>query len=74
MKRLYNIIAQVILAGGQIVNLLGILWPNHKEKMAVILGILQVLLSAIAHEYNPDGSRAKESYIPPEGIFKRIIG
>lgn len=63
MTRFWNVIIQLVLAGGQIVNLLEpIIKPEHKIYAMTIISVLQVVVSIVAHEFNPDGSSAKTAY------------
>ncbi len=60
MKRWINVVAQVVLGAGQVVNILEpVLEAREKIFIAAGLALAQLVVSAIAHGYNPDGSPAK---------------
>lgn len=63
MKRWVNILSQVALGSGQLYTL----WEPHIPSdskvwisSAIVFG--QILISAIAHEFNPDGTPSEVSY------------
>lgn len=65
MTRWWNVIIQLVLAGGQIVNLLEpVLKPEHKIYAMTAISVMQVVVSIIAHEFNPDGTPAQMAYRP----------
>lgn len=65
MKRWINIAAQLVLGGGQIVNLAAPLMSDDSRKAAaVVMAGLQLVISVIAHECNPDGTAAAVPYEP----------
>ena len=66
MKRWLNITSQIVFGSGQIVNLaFPILDDKQRVFVAVILGMAQLIISALAHEFNPDGSAAAQPYQKP---------
>lgn len=63
MKRWINIVAQIALGLGQVANIAAPLLDEHeKAGAAVLIGMLQLVVSVIAHEYNPDGTDARTAY------------
>jgi hypothetical protein len=69
MSRLLNILSQILLSSGQVVNLIyPILGERQKVYTGVGLGVLQLTVSAIANSYNPDGTLASVPYVPPTKI------
>lgn len=67
MKRWISITLQILASIGQIVNLVEP-WLDAEQKTAVAagLGIAQVIVNAIAHGSNPDGTPAEIAWQPPK--------
>ena len=78
MPRWVNIALQVLAVIGQLENGYGELLPGeHRTFIAIALGVGQIIVSAIAHAYNPDGTPAAVAYTkggdhlaPPKPPFK----
>lgn len=65
MKRWINIAAQLTLGAGQIVNMAAPLMSDDSRKVAaVVMAGLQLVISVLAHEFNPDGTDARSAYEP----------
>jgi hypothetical protein len=59
----WNFIAHAIGIIAQAANALGVILPEeHKVGVAISVGILQGIVSLIAHYSNPDGTAAVEPY------------
>jgi len=39
--------------------------PAHQAQVSAIIVILMGALAALAHDYNPDGTKATLPYVPP---------
>lgn len=66
MSRLFNILSQslsVITASN-----VAVFVEDHvlANRIIVGIGIVQAIVSVIAHAYNPDGTKAEAAYIKPE--------
>jgi len=73
MTKFINILTQTFLGLGQITNLIyPILGEKQKGYVAVGLGVAQVVVSAVAHAYNPDGTPANVAYTKPEKLDKTV--
>lgn len=60
MKRLTNILIQVLVTITQVANILNpFMSEDMKLVVAVFLAVTQGLTSIIAHEFNPDGTPAQ---------------
>lgn len=65
MTRWLNVASQIALGAGQIANIaLPLLDERAKVLIAIGLGIFQLVISSLAHEFNPDGTSARAPYIP----------
>jgi len=66
MKTWFNVVSQIALGAGQVAN---IVYPALSGKNQVIVGGaiagVQLVVSAIAHNYNPDGTSVKVAYAKP---------
>jgi citrate lyase synthetase len=68
MKRWVNVLSQIALGAAQVFNIfVPILKPNTRIVAAGGMAAAQLVISAIAHEYNPDGTTAKVAYTPKNG-------
>jgi hypothetical protein len=65
MTRTINLLAQLALGAGQVANILA---PAMSEKQKLYtaggIGAFQLLVSALASSFNPDGTSAKVAYEP----------
>lgn len=65
MKRWLSVTLQVLAGLGQVVSVVTpILGPKQKVYVATGLGVAQVVVNAIAHGSNPDGTPAEAPWIP----------
>ena len=65
MKRWISVTLQIVGSAGQIVNLLEpVLKPEQKLLVAAGIGIVQIVVNAIAHGSNPDGTPAEVAWTP----------
>lgn len=66
MKRWINVLAQIALGAGQVVAVAApVMDTEMKVYTATSIAALQLVVSALAHGYNPDGTSAREAYEPP---------
>jgi hypothetical protein len=64
VKRSWHLILQGLALGVQAGNQYGQFVPDkYKPSVALGVGIGQLILGFIAHNYNPDGTRAEVAYI-----------
>lgn len=65
MNRWVNVISQVVLGFGSLFNMVEpTLSPRHKLWVQFGIALAQLVVSAIASNYNPDGTPASVSYNP----------
>ncbi len=59
MPRWMNVLIQSLAVAGQVANAYGGLLPEkYKVGTGVVLGIGQIVVGTLAHNYNPDGTRS----------------
>lgn len=65
MRRWVSVLLQTLASTSQIVNLVEP-WLSGEQKAMVAagIGILQIVVNAIAHGSNPDGTPAEVAWIP----------
>ena len=67
MKRWANILSQIFLGFGQLVNVIAPILNEHdKVLIGVAIAAVQVIISAVAHGYNVDGTPQECAYTPTE--------
>jgi hypothetical protein len=65
VKRWLSITLQILASAGQLINLVEpYLTLETKAGVVVGLGVAQVLVNAIAHGSNPDGTPAEVAWTP----------
>lgn len=63
MNRNVNVLLQCLLAIAQATNIVQpILAPKTRVIVTAIIAAVQGIIGIVAHNYNPDGSSAKEAY------------
>lgn len=66
MRRWVSVLLQTLASTGQIVNLVEPwLTGEQKAMVATGIGIAQIVVNAIAHGSNPDGTPAQIAWTPP---------
>ena len=65
MKFSWNLVIQILGLIVQGANAMGaLLPPEYQAGLAVIVGLIQAIVAAIAHFSNPDGTPAAVAYLP----------
>lgn len=67
MPRWLSILLQILGGSGQIANIFApVMDVEQKATVAGVLAIGQLVVNAIAHNSNPDGTPAEVAWIPPK--------
>ena len=67
MKRWISVTLQIVAGIGQVVNIFApIMTERQKIITAGAIGVGQLVVNAIAHGSNPDGTPAEVAWKPPE--------
>lgn len=65
MRRWISITLQIVGSAGQVGNLIAPWLPDeHKAMVAAGIGVGQIVVNAIAHSSNPDGTPAAVAWVP----------
>lgn len=66
MKKWQNILTQVVMTGGQALNIWqGFIPDKYKMIIALGLGSVQLVAANMAHNSNPDGTPVELPYVEP---------
>lgn len=77
MKLSVNVVGQTLLVGAQALNAAAAIMPKNEQfHLAAALGLIQLVLSVLAHYSNPDGTPSTLPTGLDEGqmaTYKRIF-
>jgi hypothetical protein len=66
MTRVFTIVFQVLGLVVQLGSALTNIVPDkYKLLFGTVIGAIQAIQAAVAHNYNPDGTPATVAYVPP---------